>query len=242
MAAQGKCSQCGAAFTFPSRPGYEPCPFCGATLQRTSASYRGAWFSISGAPFASAVACELVPAEHPDAKNPATRPAFVAEVAARHALADARRDVTWHETQAPETDRRWDIPPSARAGWLAAARRKLAEAERTHARTLAALDKAKATAPPAPAATLAYTVHTPNEGDREVWTAPDRPGQAKRAAIVYFPAAHSPNSARVDLYRAGTCTGSKTAIPLDAARFVARCQVEWEHPDDAGSIVVFASA
>jgi hypothetical protein len=145
MAAQGRCNRCKAAFTFSSRPGYAPCPFCGATLERTSASYRGAWFSVDGATFASAVACELVPAEHPDAANPATRAAFVAEVAARQALAAARRDATWHESQTPEADRRWDIPPSARAGWLAAARRKLADAERQHARTLDALARTRAT-------------------------------------------------------------------------------------------------
>jgi hypothetical protein len=90
-------------------------------------------------------------------------------------------------------------------------------------------------------AAASYTVHTPADGDREVWIAPERAGQQRRRAIVTFPDATRPATAQVDLYRDSTRTGGKAAIPLQAARFVARCHVEWEHPDDAGAVVVFAS-
>jgi hypothetical protein len=92
--------------------------------------------------------------------------------------------------------------------------------------------------------TPVYTVHTPGSADYEVWTAPDRPGQAIRRAVVTFPQSARPDTARVDFYRGHdmTKTGERNAIPLQAARFMARCHVEWPHPDDAGSCVVFASS
>jgi hypothetical protein len=89
--------------------------------------------------------------------------------------------------------------------------------------------------------TEAYTVHTPADAGYEVWIAPEREGQMRRRAIVRFPTAQHPRSAAAELYRADTCTAVRCPITLDAARFMARCHVEWPHPDDAGSFVVCAS-
>lgn len=92
-----------------------------------------------------------------------------------------------------------------------------------------------------PTVTESYTVHTPADGDREVWMAPARPGQMRRMAIVTFPLVADPASASVCLFRDDTHTGGRACIPLQAARFMARCHVEWPHPDDSGAIVAFAS-
>lgn len=91
-------------------------------------------------------------------------------------------------------------------------------------------------------ATLAYTIHTAANFPAETWEAPERPGQMRRRAIVTFPDATRPATAAVDLYRDATRTGGKAGIPLQAARFMAKCHVEWAHPDDAGSCVVLASS